>query len=183
MTRKYIMNEEQIKLTSSYDKNLVKLALNFFETVIGEGYFDAEEQATKFNGENNAYYNLNALTRFGFQAKFSASSVDYANDRLDKAEKVLNDEQIRDPENYRSSKQALDFYKAIMQWENALSLSTWDALLYTIAMKEPFTISNFDNRWKMYQDAKNMNTTNNVVVDVDAIKERRKHPKERKKVA
>ena len=153
----------------------MKLALNFFDTVIGEGYLDAEENATKFNGENNAYYNLNALTRFGFQAKFSAGSVDYANDRLNNAEKAMDDEEVRDPENFRSSKQALDYSKAMTQWENALKLSTWDALLYTIAMKEPFTISNFNNRWKLYQDAKNMNTTSNLVVDVDAIKERRKN--------
>ncbi|ADD94371.1 hypothetical protein [uncultured phage MedDCM-OCT-S05-C113] len=168
------ISDQLTNLTSSYNKDLVKLALNFFDTVIGEGYLDAEEQATKFNGENNAYYNLNALTRFGFQAKFSAGSVDYANERLNKAEKAMDDEQVRDPENYQSSKQALDFSKAMVQWENALKLSTWDALLYTIAMKEPFTIANFDNRWKLYQDAKGMNTTTNVVVDVDAIKERRK---------
>ena len=36
-------------------------AMNFFNSVIGEGYLDAEENATKFNGENNAYYNLNAI--------------------------------------------------------------------------------------------------------------------------
>ena len=167
------LNDHITKLTGTYHKDLVKLAIKFFDSVIGEGYLDAEEQATKFNGENNAYYNLNALTRFGFQAKFSAGSVDYANERLNKAEKAMDDEQVRDPENYQSSKQALDFSKAMTQWENALQLSNWDALLYTIAMKEPFTITNFDNRWKLYQDAKGMNTTR-FNVDVDAIKERRK---------
>jgi|TARA_R110001583_G_scaffold193420_2_gene361940 hypothetical protein len=166
------LEEQLTNLTSSYNDDLVKLAMDFFNTVIGKGYIDAEKQATKFNGENNPYYNLSALTRFGWQAKYSEGSVDYACERLNKAEKAMDDEQVRDPENYQSSEQAVKYSKAMTQWENALKLRTWDSLLYTIAMKEPFTMANFNNRWQLYQDAKGMNTTATIKVNVKALKEK-----------